>query len=316
MITTDSVRKFFLPEQKREIDTYITKRMSQETRLGGVFKQITEPTVYTEYHQPESQAQATLRLEGTPPEEMRVVDGYSLRVFKRTWSVRLKWTEEARRYKQVDIMASAARQMMIAPENTVVALCIALLEYGNSTSGIPVVGGLPLVATQTIDKNPIFYTAHTFLNSPGVTNSNYLATGSVDETGIRTITDLPYTWKDPNGAPLNAKVIRLVVPATQRGNAYVMLGSEWTPDSGNNRINSIGQDLGPMDFVCLQDLNLSNTIYGLTDSRAMPPTIDWGWKPTTVQGTDTNINAEMLTLSFGVSVECADWTSIIRMGTT
>lgn len=314
MLTSAVIRSAFIPRQIEELNTLNTRAMTKTERLKGIFvEKRPDGQAYREIHAPEMQATATLKLEGTQPDEMTIFDGFSLRVHKRTYAIRAKWTEEVRKYQQVDKMGEITKAMGMAPSNTVVALAITLLEYGHTTSGIPLVKGVQLVNTRAIDKNPIFYTAHTYLNNPGVTMSNYLATGSVDEAGINSITDAPFAWRDINGTPLNIRVRRLFGPAAQRANLYKYLGSEYQPETGNNTINSVRQDLGPTDFVIINDLTDPDVVYGVTDSPNQPQ-ITWGWKPDNYKGFDDNILADMVTTTFSLSVDAADWTGLITMG--
>lgn len=313
--TTGQLRKYIIPKVKKEVDAFTTQALKKNMRYGIVYKDVDVlGDQYTEFNQEEDRMQATLRLELTKTDEVGLVDGYSYRVPQRTYAGQIAFSWEVMKYKKIDVVARATMSMKRMPLDTVTGLCVGQLELGNTTTGIPLIrNSVPYVMTTTIDKLPIFSNAHRWKNNTGITNSNYLPNGSIDEPGLNDFCNLPFLWKDPNGRPVATRIKKVIVPTVKRHTVAKYLKSNYTPDSGNNAINTVHEDLTGPDFEVMQDLTLTGVIYGETNADDGPQVL-WSVKPDTMQREDVTTDAEILRMAFACNVAVPNFASIMRLG--
>lgn len=315
MITQNTLRKYILPEMIERIGKISDGMLLQaKDRYGIFFSEKDSNQVLVEMHTDESSGEAVYWPEGSNIDEFEPKMGYSRKVHQLQFALGFSATKPIMKFDRMDLIQKAKTELGETPAETVNYLGLAMIQLGNGGT-VPVVRGKALLDLKSIDGQNIFATGHTFKNNVGVTNANYITSISLDESGLNTFADIPLAWRDELSRPMKYKLMRLVVPRALRHSAAKFLKSEFQPETMNNAINTVREDLGPGDYQVCDELSSATAFYGITNvPKRRMPTLRWGWKPETETDKDINTLSTKVKMSFSVSFEHFNPYATIRSG--
>ena len=205
------------------------------------FMKVMSTKKWTEREQAIDNMQSLDRLpeDGVFP-EMLPNEGWAKAYTQQGWGGRVSITIPMREFQTMDLIAVLIRQLKQAPNKTREIIGATYLEYGDTAiSGVPVVGGAPLVDTIGGDGLTIFNTAHTFRQDPGGNTWSNLASSYVDltEAGVIAVFDDVMGWKDNTNAPFNIKPIDIIYNTNKTAQYLKVRKSLLSPDNAGNAVN-------------------------------------------------------------------------------
>ncbi len=288
---------------------------SPDMGYGIMFRVIKNTKAVVEIRSDENTASAALVLNMNETREIGTSVGKSQRYTQNFYGGRFSYGQDVDTFDGGEkIIAKGIKALGVIIPDVFETLTVAMVENGTGAVAVPVINGVPLYNNRAVSGSYAFSTTHGFFSSPR-TNSNYLAGSSLDETGLNAAANLPMNWVNERGRKMRYRAKGLVIPVGQRQNAIIMLKSEFVPDTADNRVNTVREDLGPNDFKVWAELTSQTAYYVQTNvPKDKMPAIRVAKEAVPRKFRMEGIDADVVEMKAALGPEMAFWPAHIRVG--
>ena len=310
MITMETMRSRVVPQAIEFIKTEWAKLMA-EAEWKKLFLEKKDSHQFVEVRGEESMDMLQRVNFAAPIPELALGDGWPKRITQYSYKGKLVWPKEVGKFDRFDIIASHRRHLAKAGPLLMEVLIAAFWEYcDTAVASVPTLAGTPMVDTAAPDGNPVAYNAHTFKSNPAITYSNKGvdsdgAFGALNQSNLAAVANKVMNWTASNGAMLNCRVKRVIVPTGLRHRIAELLKSTLEPDTGNNKVNSAREDFGAGDYM-VYHWQTNQTEWSVETDVENGYRVRRGWDVETDQGENKEIQTLFITADTSFSIGCQD----------
>lgn len=220
----------------------MTKAGLDLMQKNAIYPQIMEVGSDAKYNKRVMNAENMQGISRTPEDAHPVVlalkPGYAQKYTMQFFSGMVIFTDQLMRYDTQGLAQDSLEQLQMAAGTYPEIVCAAYLDYGDTLTGVPSVGGIPIAQTVGCDQLALFSKVHTWRQGGNYTFANQSAAAS-DLTASAIVTQYAVISqiKDNDNRPLDLQFEGLVVPPFLTGDAMIAIKSMFDPATNNNAIN-------------------------------------------------------------------------------
>jgi hypothetical protein len=215
----------------------------------------------------EGMAALTDHVEGSPISELDAKEGYPQAYTQHQFAGLIDITRPMEKFSQVNLVEKLVQKLMDAAYKAKEIIGTDYLEYGNTAvASVPQVNGRPIINSVQGNGQLIFAQAQLWKSGGPSYDTLSASADSLSETSIDTAWIDVRRWVDDKGAPLDVKLVGLIIPPNLFSAASKTMFSDLEPDTANNAINVAPKQLRRR-IIENQWLSSTSIWYLMTDAR-------------------------------------------------
>ena len=278
MITPNQMANLFLPKMEKYVRTNVDKRLKEgDWRL--FFTDGSTSYLYEDTRIEEASGTMRQKVDGADAQRFKLNDGHTKRRQVRVYACAAEYTKLTWKAGKQELMGKITKACANAPNQMTSDMVAAIVELGDTASGIPVVDGLPMIDTVAADGQAIFSTAHTFKSTGTVTYSNKTSsyqplTGDTLWNAVNEVRG----WRNNLDDLLDIDCKKLVVGFSNHKKAVELIRSKDDSETTNRSTNAVNE-LG-LTFTCYNRM-INDTEWFLETTAENDYQINYLYRPET-----------------------------------